>query len=111
MARGTTSVELLYTGNDTVVEARGVMNEVTGEYLNSATVTCTLLTSAGVEVTGQSWPLAMAYVSSSDGVYRATVPKTVAITANGRYKMQIDVNAGAGLVGQWTVPCLCRVRT
>lgn len=110
MSRSTTAAEVLWDNNDMVVEVRGLENEVTGENINNATVTCTLLDAEGDEVSGQSWPMSMTYVASSAGVYRGTLPYTLGISPAGRYTLKIDVDAGAGLRGQWEVPCVCRVR-
>jgi hypothetical protein len=110
MTKLTTVGEILFADNDMIFEVRGLANELTGSYLNSATVACTLKDSAGAAVTGQSWPLTLAYVTSSNGVYRATLPYTLDLTANGRYTLELDVNAGAGLRGKWEIPCLCRAR-
>lgn len=111
MSRHSVSAEILYDENDMVVEIRGLANEVTGEYLNAATVNCTLKDSAGVSVSGQSWPTTMTYVTSSDGVYRAIIGYAAGTVASSTYTLQIDVNGGAGLRGQWSIPCVCRRRT
>lgn len=111
MSKSSMSAEVLYDNNDTVVEIRGLENDITGENVNDATVTCTLYDSESVVVTGQSWPLTLAYVASSAGVYRATLPYGIGIVPASRYTLQVDVNAGAGLRGQWRIPCVCRVRT
>ena len=110
MTRLTTVGEILLADNDMIFEVRGLANEVTGSYLNAATVTCTLKDSGGAAVSGQSWPLTMSYVASSNGIYRATLPYTLDLVANGRYTLELDVNGGAGLRGKWEIPCLCRVR-
>lgn len=105
------TTEVLLYGNDNVLEIRGLRNEVTGTFLNSATVTVTLKDSAGTNVTGTSWPKALAYVASSDGVYRATLAHDLGLTPAGRYTATIAVDGGAGLVARWDVPCLCKTRS
>ena len=111
MSRPSTTAEILYDENDHVVEIRGLENETTGENLNAATVSCTLKDADGNNVTGQSWPTTMTYVTDSAGVYRATLAYGLALTPGGRYTLDLDVNAGAGLRGHWEVPCVCRVRS
>jgi hypothetical protein len=111
MSRSSASAEVLWDHNDTIVEIRGLENEVTGESINDATVTCTLYDAEDAEVTGQSWPLSLTYVTSSAGVYRATLPYGIGIVPASGYTLQVDVDAGAGLRGQWRIPCVCRVRT
>jgi hypothetical protein len=105
------NVAILYTGNDTVLEIKGLKNEVTGGFLNAATVTATLVDSDGDEVGGHDWPATLAYVTDSDGIYRATLPYGMALTSGGRYTAQITANAGSGLRASWAIPCLARART
>ena len=104
------NVNILYTSNDTVLEVRGLKNEVTGAFLNAATVTATLVDSDGDEVAGETWPKTLDYVSSSDGVYRATLPYTLSLASGGRYTAQISVNAGSGLRASFALPCVARSR-
>lgn len=111
MSRPSTAAEILWDGSDMVVEIRGLENEITGANLNSATVTCTLTNADGDEVAGQSWPMALGYVTDSAGIYRGTLPYSLSISPDSRYTLKIDVNAGAGLRGHWEVPCVCRVRS
>jgi hypothetical protein len=104
------SVLYLYKDNDMVVELDGLKNEVSGEYINDATVTFTLKTVAGVTVTGQSFPAAMPYVPASNGLYRATLSDAVAITKGVRYTVEINVDAGSGLSGKWEIDSVCQTR-
>lgn len=104
------TIQILYVGNDTILEIDRLKNELTGAYLNSATVTVTLRDEAGAEVAGDTWPKTMAYLAGSNGVYRATLPHTLALTASQRVTAAISVDAGAGLVAAWDVECVARVR-
>ena len=104
------SSEVLYFGNDMILEVRGLQNEVTGAYLNSATVTVTLIDKVGAQVAGASWPMSMAYVAASDGVYRATLPYSLSVTRNARYTAIVDINAGTGQRARFDVPVLCKTR-
>lgn len=104
------NVNILYTGNDTVIEVKGLKNEVNGAFLNAATVTTTLMDADGDEVAGETWPKALQYVTGSDGIYRATLPYTLSLAAGGRYVAQISVNAGAGLRASFSLPCVARSR-
>lgn len=104
------NVNIVYTGNDTVLEVKGLKNEVTGAFLNSATVTATLVDDDGNQVAGETWPKTLEYVSGSDGIYRATLPYTMSLAAGGRYEANISVNAGAGLRAAWSLPVVARSR-
>lgn len=106
-----TAAEVLFAGNDQLVELRGLTDEATGEPLNAATVTATLTEADGDAVTGATWPMTLAYVAESEGVYRATLPYGLGLVPGGRYLLRIDVNAGSGLRGRWDVPCVCRNRS
>lgn len=103
-------VQTLYVGNDMLLEVAGLRDDVTGDYLNAATVTVTLKTSAGVNVSGQAWPLALAYVTGSNGVYRATLIDTLSLTANSRYVATVIADAGDGKRAQWDLDFVCRMR-
>lgn len=104
------TVMYLYKDNDMVVELDGLKNAVTGEYINSATVTFTLKTAAGAIVTGQSFPAAMPYVTGSNGLYRAALSDAASITVGARYVVEINVDAGSGLSGKWELDAVCQVR-
>lgn len=104
------NVNILYTGNDTVIEVRGLKNEVTGDFLNSASVTATLVDAEGDQVAGEVWPKTLEYVAGSGGLYRATLPYTMGLTAGGRYVAQVSVNAGAGLRASFALPVVARGR-
>jgi hypothetical protein len=52
-------------------------------YVNNATVTCeSIKTLAGVLLTGQAFPVAMPYVTSSNGKYRVKIADTLAGVVN-----------------------------
>lgn len=104
------NVTVLYVGNDTVLEVKGLKNEMAGAFLNAATVQATLYDSAGASVAGQSWPLALVYVPSSDGTYRGTLPYGLSLTAGDRYTARITADAGTGLRAQFDIPCVARTR-
>lgn len=87
--------------SDNVVELSGLKDEVTGAFINTATVTVTLVDRDGVEVIGQAWPTAMPYVAASDGVYRGTLSDSLDLTKFEAYTAQITADAGAGLRQYW----------
>lgn len=103
-------VQTLYYGSDMLLEVAGLRDDVTGDYLNTATVTVTLKTATGVNVTGETWPLAMTYVTSSNGVYRATLKDTLSLTANARYVATVSADGGAGKMARWDLDFVCRLR-
>jgi hypothetical protein len=104
------TITVLYIDNDNILEVCHVREELTGDFLNSATVQVTLFNSDGAETTGDTWPKPMPYVANSKGVYRVLLPASLDLQPNGRYAAEIVVDAGSGLLGKWTVDCVARVR-
>ena len=105
------NINVLLVGNDNILEVASLKNELTGAFLNAATVTVTLKDAANVNVAGDTWPKTMAYVTGSAGIYRATMLYTLALVADARYSAVISVNGGAGLQAAWTMECVARART
>ena len=104
------TIHVLLISNDHILELDSLKNELTGLDLNGATVTVTLVDAAGAQVGGEVWPKAMTYVAETDGVYRCTLPYTLALSASGRYTARITANAGNGLRAQWDMECVARTR-
>lgn len=105
------NIQVLYIGNDTILEVESLRNDLTGAYLNSATVTVTLEETDGVDVAGETWPKTMAYVTGSNGTYRATLVYGLSLVAGRKYYAQITADAGAGLRAAWQVECIARKRS
>ncbi len=87
--------------SDNVVELSGLKNEITGAFINNATVTAKVVDRNGVDVAGQSWPVTLTYVSSSDGVYRGTLSDSMSLARFDLYTVQVTASAGAGLQQYW----------
>jgi hypothetical protein len=103
-------VHIIFEGNDMVLELSELMNEITGEIINNAVVTVTLSDEAGAPVNGNSWPLPLEYIIGSDGIYRAILADTLALTPDARYFAELVADAGPGLRAKWVKDCVCRVR-
>jgi hypothetical protein len=73
----------LNLNSNNVVELRGLRDIISHQKVVTATVTVTLKTTSGVEVSGAVWPLAMPHVSS--GTYRAILPHDIGIVAGQTY--------------------------
>jgi hypothetical protein len=98
---------LLYIDNSNVVELTELTNSATGLAITTATVTVTLYDSAGVVVTGQTFPAAMSHVSA--GTYRATLEDDIVLVENRQYVAHIDATY-TGIVGHWELPVRAKVR-
>lgn len=96
----------IYLANDTLLVLDGLLNAVSGNYANSATVVAQVKTSDGVDVGS---PITLAYVTASSGKYEGLLDDTV-ITARGRYVVVIDADAGGGLNAHWEIPATALVR-
>lgn len=85
----------LYIGVDTVVTYGGMQNPLTAAYINDGTVTCQIVDLAGTAVTptGFTWPVTLDYVAASDGIYRATIDKAMALLPGHSYFLEITAAA------------------
>lgn len=104
------TAEVIYDANDMLLSVTGLRNAATAAYLNSATVTATLVDALGVTVTGQSFPLTLAYVASSNGNYRGTLEDTLNTIVGDILTAQVTADAGPALRGYWEVPCQVQTR-
>lgn len=103
----------LWIGNNNVIEIGkdlvGVLtNDVTDAVDTAATVTCTLKDSAAVDVTGDTWPKAMAHATG--GNYVATLSDAIAIVADAIYTAHVDVVGTGGEVAHWEIALTAKVR-
>lgn len=94
-------VHIIYKGSDNVIKVTGLYDPVAAAYKNAATVQVTLTDKAGTQVSGETWPLAMDYVSASNGNYTATLKDTLTLVANQRYTATITADAGTDLKKAW----------
>lgn len=90
--------EVILIGNDNLLQLDGLTDETDSTYVNSATVVCTVKTTAGVDVTGMSWPLTLSYVSGSNGKYQGILTNSLVLSGREKYIAHIDVSLGADLV-------------
>lgn len=101
---------VLWIGNHMVIEHVGVRNTVTGVYDNAATVAVTLKDSAGVALTGETWPKTMSYVAGSNGVYRATLAATIAAVSGDKLRAHLAVQGSGGEIDYREIPVTARYR-
>lgn len=102
-------MQIIYLLNNNCVELRALTNSATNIVDTGATVEVTIRDSAGVAVTGQTWPAAMSHVSA--GTYRATLEEDIAILANRPYRAFVDATGSSGEKGHWELPLRAMVRT
>lgn len=98
-----------YIDNDNFVEISNLQDGISAALINSATVTLTIQDSDGNNVSGISWPLTMAFVSGSDGIYRVVVDKAIGVVEGSSYRARITVVSGS-LDGLWVIELAAQVR-
>lgn len=103
------AVDVIYVANDNLLELQGLQNAATAAYVNTATVTATVVDKNGANVAGQSWPLTLGYVAASNGNYRGTLEDTLSLAANEDYIARVAVS-GAGLTAFFEHPLLAAKR-
>lgn len=103
-------VAIIYLTNDNVIELTGLQNAVDDAYQNSATVTVTIKDANGTNVVGETWPLVMAYVSASDGDYRANLRDTLTLVDGARYYATVTADAGVNGLATWIEELIARER-
>ena len=93
----------LYAGNNTIeVELIGLKDASDNSYINDATVTATIHEEDGTtEVTGETWPISLAYVTASNGDYRGVVSADSNIVARTKYQITISATDADGNKGEW----------
>lgn len=64
----------LYRDNDNLITLDLLKNEISGSYLNAATVTARVLDAGGTQVIA---PQALSYVGGSNGKYQASLDKAL----------------------------------
>lgn len=78
--------------NDNCVTLTGLLNKVTGAFVNDATATVSLFSATATLVAAQSMP----YVAASDGVYRAVIDDAVDLST--LVRTEVTATAGDGSV-------------
>jgi hypothetical protein len=81
--------------SDNIIELRGLYDETEAEYVSDATVEVTLTDlKTDVAITGETWPLTMAYVTASDGYYRATLVDSLGVTKGQALRATVEAVKG-----------------
>ena len=94
-------MEVLLIGNDQTLTVTGIRDEITDAYINDAAVTAIVKNPDGTEVSGQDWPLTLAYVTSSNGNYAGNLEDTLELVPLRPYIIEITIDAGGGRVAKF----------
>lgn len=89
------SIANLYIGSDNRVRWDQLRDNRTDAYVNTATVTVTIKTSAGVAIVGLT-DVAMPYVAASNGRYQGILPyaRTTLLVHGERYFVEVTADRG-----------------
>jgi hypothetical protein len=102
--------QVIFNKNDNLLELVELKDVVADTFVNTATVSVTLVDKDGVEVSGETWPLTMLYVAASNGIYRATIIDTLTLIVDALYTAQITANDGANRLAYWEFPIRVETR-
>ncbi len=98
-------MNIVYDENDNLIELDELQDATDSSYENSATVTVTLYEAdQTTEVTGETWPMTMGYVASSNGKYRGVLRDALSLNINRRYFAKVTADAGTDKKGVWWEP-------
>lgn len=92
---------IVYVANTNLIEVVGLKSAIEDAYVNDADVSVTVKDASGTNVSGQTWPATLAYVGSSDGLYRGILEDDLALVDGATYYAHIDADAGANRIGHW----------
>ncbi len=102
-------VQVLYKENDQVIELSGLKDAIADTFINDATVTASIVDSAGDDLAGMTFPATMTYVSGSEGVYRVTLEETLVVNV-GQFVKAIIIAIKGSLQGKWTIDMQANIR-
>lgn len=101
----------IWVGNDTPIKVIGLRESVNGALQNNlTTVSVSIRDDDGVALS-PAVNVTMSFISGSDGDYLGTIPYTASLTAGKNYKIFVEANAGANMVGHWEIRAVARART
>lgn len=98
------AIDALYRLSDNLLEVIGLQDARTSAYLNSATVTVTVVDTSGTPIAGQSWPTTLDYVAGSNGNYVAVLEDALVVTDRQVVTAQITADGGTNLRRYWEKP-------
>jgi hypothetical protein len=99
----------IWIGNTNIAHMTGVINGITGEYDDGATLGITLYQSDGITpVTPQSWPAQM--FNEPGGTYNATLDENLDLSLNHTYISVVDGVGSGGEVMHIEADTVAKIR-
>lgn len=100
---------VLYVGNTSLIAINGLNTD--GTYENDATVELTTIVDPdGAQITGETFPVSMAYVAASDGNYEGELSNAAVIAQGTSYTLTIVATSAAGKVAKWNETLVAKMR-
>lgn len=100
-----------YLESDQLLQIDGLRDPVTGNYVNTAVISVTMYEADGITtVTGQTWPLVLSYVATSNGNYNGLLQDDRVLVDGQIYWIEIVANAGGDLIKTWRWHDVARYR-
>jgi len=111
-------IHVAYVSNSNRLELRGLRDHMES-YVNDATVEATCVDSIGDEITGETWPKSMPYVSGglldeygntiTYGCYAAVLAADIGISAGETITAKITATSGS-VTAYWELPVKVETR-
>ena len=83
-------MQILYVGEDNLVQWLGMTSSVDGSYINDATVAGVLKRQSG-EIVADG--ITLAYVAGSNGDYRGEIDQSITLVHNARYTLELSAES------------------
>ena len=100
---------VMWVDNDMLLEIDGLQDSSDDSYLNAATVTATIKDPDDTEITGQTLPISLSYVSGSNGKYQGVFDTLLALTAGDAGTIEVTAVEGT-LNAYWVLTYMTRAR-
>jgi hypothetical protein len=83
---------LIYVDSDTLLTVDHLKDARTGQYVNTAEITASLL-DASLQPVPEAQDLTLAYVVNSDGKYQGVIPSPLSLTPGATYHIDVIIKA------------------
>lgn len=98
---------VIFYNSENIIKLLNLRDGETGSYINDASVIVSLFDVNGSNVTGETWPKTMTYVTGSNGQYKAVLTNGLSLTEDAEYEAVITASDGTNDL-EITMPLVCR---
>ena len=96
---------ILYFANDIDLVVDQLRVAETGVFLGSATITASILNSAGTAITGADG-ISLTVENADEGRYRGRVESTASLSVDGSYAVRVTISSGS-YNAEFNIPAEC----